>query len=206
MSVITQLATSLNRRDEEPNIHLAKKIVARADQKAVAELIACLQHKDKNIRHDCIKVLYEAAAIQPALIAPYYKRFLELLETGSTRMLWGAMTALDYVAQEIPGELYKALPKIVSGADKDSVIARDHAVGIFAKLSSKEQYAGKAFPALIRQLLTCPLNQLPMYAEIASVNVLQQHKQTCREALLKRLPEVVKESQRKRLMKVLRNL
>lgn len=206
MSVISQLATSLNRRDEEPNIDLAKKIAAKADHKAVAELILCLQHKDKKIRHDCIKVLYETASIKPALIAPYWRNFLELLETGSTRMLWGAMTALDSIAEEIPAELYKALPTVESGAAKDSVIARDHAVGIFAKLSSMEKYASQAFPMLIRQLLICPLNQLPMYAEIATEHVLQQHRQTCRETLLKRFPEVAKESQRKRLMKVLRNL
>lgn len=206
MPVIAQLATSMNRRDEEPNIALAKKITAKADHAAVKELISYLWHKDKNIRHDSIKVLYEAAAIHPAMIAPYYNDFIRLIETGNNRMLWGAMTALDYVAQEIPGELFKVLPKIEAGAEKDSVIARDHAVGIFAKLASSEKYAKKVLPVLIRQLLTCPLNQLPMYAEITLKHIQQREKPLIREALLKRLPEVIKDSQRKRLVKVIGNL
>ena len=39
MTVIPKLASSLNRRDEVPNIELAKEIVKKGDKKAVKELV-----------------------------------------------------------------------------------------------------------------------------------------------------------------------
>ena len=69
MTIISRLASSLNRRDEVPNQALAIEIAANADGNAVAELVENLGHKNKNIRHDCIKVLYEIGERVPSLIA-----------------------------------------------------------------------------------------------------------------------------------------
>jgi hypothetical protein len=49
MSILNQLATALNRRDEVPNQELAKKIVKSKDKDAVKELVDNLNNKDKNI-------------------------------------------------------------------------------------------------------------------------------------------------------------
>ena len=76
MSVISKLASSLNRRDEIPNQELAKQIAAKKDKNAVQELVDHLNNKSKDIQNDCIKVLYEIGAINPALIASYSKEFL----------------------------------------------------------------------------------------------------------------------------------
>ncbi|MBK9731840.1 MAG: hypothetical protein IPO83_11240 [Chitinophagaceae bacterium] len=206
MSVLSQLASSLDRRDEEPNIELGKKIAAVADRNAVKELVSCLHHKNKNIRHDCIKVLYEIGERNPPLLVPYFSEFIALLETGNSRMLWGAMTALDYMALEVPDAMYKALSKIETAAGKDSVIARDHAVGIMAKLSSIGKYEAQSFRLLIRELQSCPLNQLPMYAEKTLETISKKNKPEFRKTLNERLTEIKKDSQRKRLMKVLDQL
>ena len=45
MDVIKQLAISLGRRDEVPNIDLAKKIVKSRDATAVKELVENLKNK-----------------------------------------------------------------------------------------------------------------------------------------------------------------
>ena len=69
MTIIDQLATSLNRKDEAPNQELAKQIANNNDTHAVKELVENCNNKNKGIQSDCIKVLYETAMIQPKLIA-----------------------------------------------------------------------------------------------------------------------------------------
>src|SRR6266498_2301131 len=98
MSILSQLATSLDVRSEVPNQVLAKKIIKASDKKAVKELVENLDNKDKNIQGDCIKVLYEIGEQEPELIASYDKEFLALLDHKNNRLVWGAMTALDGIA------------------------------------------------------------------------------------------------------------
>ncbi|HUM46151.1 MAG TPA: hypothetical protein PLD84_04430 [Chitinophagales bacterium] len=203
MSVLPQLATSLNRRDEVPNTELAKKIAESHNHAAVKELVSQLYHKDKNIQHDCIKVLYETGERNPSLIAPYFNDFLKLLESRNNRMLWGAMTALDTIALEKPAATDAALLKIEAAASKGSVIARDHAVNIFIKLCTISRYAEHAFNLLILQIQWCPANQLAMYAEKALPLITGKNKRKFVQAVSGRLPIIVKESARKRLKKIL---
>lgn len=73
MSIINQLASALGRRDEVPNQELAKKIAETNDEAAVQELVENLQHKNKDIQNDCIKVLYEIGELKPGLISTYSK-------------------------------------------------------------------------------------------------------------------------------------
>ena len=69
MSVLSKLATALNRKDEIPNVALAEEIVRKNDAGAVSQLVANLYNRDKNIQSDCIKVLYEIGQRDPKLIA-----------------------------------------------------------------------------------------------------------------------------------------
>ena len=83
------LSTSLNRKDELPNIHLAEIIVQKNDQSAVKELVDHLPANNKNIQSDCIKVLYEIGQRNPNLINGYIKKFIDLLNHGNNRLIWG---------------------------------------------------------------------------------------------------------------------
>ena len=167
MSILTQLATSLNRRDEVPNQALAKKIAGRRNVAAVRELVDNLANRDKNIQSDCIKVLYEIGERDPQLIAPYCAVFGDLLDSPNNRLVWGAMTALDQIALAAPHSVFALLSKVRATANAGSVITRDHAVGIFTRLGALPPYAEACFPLLIEQLRTCPNNQLPHYAELS---------------------------------------
>ncbi len=69
MSIIHLLSTSLNRKDELPNIHLAETIIQKADQPAVKELIDHLAANNKNIQANYINVLYEIGQRNPNLIS-----------------------------------------------------------------------------------------------------------------------------------------
>lgn len=203
MSIVSKLASSLGRRDEVPNQELAQQIVKSKNKKAVSELVENLANKDKNIQSDCIKVLYEIGERQPDLIAGYDKEFLALLDSKNNRLVWGAMTALDCVASTEPGRVYKHLGRILSAADAGSVITKDHAVGILIKLAGEKKYADNALTLLLDQLRSCATNQLGMYAE-RSLNVIpDDRKSSFVKVLTGRLRDIEKESQRKRVEKVI---
>lgn len=206
MTVLDKLATALNRRDEVPNQELAIDIVHTNDRNAVKELVENLAHKDKNIQSDCIKVLYEIGERQPALIAPYYREFGKLLDSKNNRLVWGAMTALDSITKKEPKGVYSLLAKVLDLADSGSVITRDHAVGILVQLGTMKQYADKCWPLLVGQLLTCPNNQFPMYAEMSLALVNDKNKGALQKAMTQRFDGLEKESQKKRVAKVLKRL
>lgn len=206
MTILDKLATALNRRDEVPNQELAKEIVSATDRRAVRELVDHLTDNDKNIQSDCIKVLYEIGAREPALIAPYCGEFGKLLDSRNNRLVWGAMTALDSIAASEPTSVYKLLWKILAVADSGSVITRDHAVGILVKLACIKQFADQCLPLLVEQLMTCPTNQFPMYAEMSAVVVDEKYRAALQKVMTRRLPGLEKESQRKRVAKVLKRL
>lgn len=206
MSVIERLASSLGRRDEVPNRELAADVVARNDKNAVKELIENLGARNKNIRHDCIKTLYEIGSLTPALIAEYYPNFVSLIDDKDNRMQWGGMTALSSIVSEKPKEIFASLGKIIDAADRGSVITRDHCVKILVALSSNTAFAGKTFPLLNEQLMTCPINQLPMYSEYALPVITDENKEKFTKTLTARFDEIEKDSARKRLEKIIKKL
>lgn len=206
MSVIPRLATSLNRQDEVPNRELAIEIAANADTAAVAELVENLNHKSKDIRYDCIKVLYETGEQAPSIIAAHANQFAALLESKDNRMQWGGMTALNAIASERPDVVFAAIAQLAAVADKGSVITRDNFVAILIKLSGIPQYCEQTIPLLNEQMLSCPANQLPMYAENALPVMTGNHKAEFVRTLSGRLGDFEKESKRKRVEKVLKRL
>lgn len=206
MTVIDKLAISLNRRDEIPNLELAKQITDSDDRNAVRQLIENLNHKNKDIQSDCIKVIYEIGSLKPKLIAGYINQLVPLLDSKNNRLQWGAMAALNSVTNESPEEIYSALSKIIIAADKGSVITNDHCVAILIKLCAVKQYAGDAFSLLNERLLICPTNQLPMYVENALPVITNKNKVIFSNTLTSRLGEIDKESKLKRVEKVLKKL
>ncbi|MGG7663606.1 HEAT repeat domain-containing protein [Dyadobacter sp. BHUBP1] len=206
MTVISRLATSLGRRDEVPNQELAIEIATNGDGSAIADLIENLSHKSKDVRHDCIKVLYEIGERMPPLIAAYADQFAALLGSKDNRMQWGAMTALNAIAREKPEVVFAAVPQLAAVADKGSVITRDNFVAILIKLSGIPAYADQTLPLLNEQMLSCPSNQLPMYAENALPVISAAHKAIFVKTLTSRLGDFEKESKRKRMEKVLKRL
>lgn len=206
MSITGKLASSLGRNDEAPNIELANVIAAAEDKAVVKELVALLAHKSKDWQNDSIKVLYEIGAIKPMLIAGYLEEFVRLLDTKNNRLQWGLMTATNTIVAEKPGEVFEYLPVLATAVEKGSVITRDNYVAILVKLYTVPKYADDAFALLKEQLLHCPANQLPMYAENAAPVINVRHKPAFISALQSRLDEFEKESKKKRVEKVLKKI
>ncbi len=206
MSIINQLASSLGRRDEAPNQALAKTVAENGDKKAVKELVENLNHKNKDIQNDCIKVLYEIGELKPELIANYINDFLAVLGHKNNRLQWGGMTALNYISKIKPKAVFENLPQIIEAAEQGSVITRDNAVNILINLAAVPKYASDAFDLLIDQLLNCSTNQLPMYAERALPIINEKNKAVFVETLNMRLDDIEKESKRRRVEKVIKKI
>ena len=206
MSVLDKLATALGRRDEVPNVELAKEIAAKNDKAAVKELVATLQSKNKDIQFDCIKTLYEIGYVNPALIADYAKDFIVQLDSKNNRMQWGAMTALSGIVSENPKAVYAALGKIAAVAEKGTVITKDHYAKILTSLGAIKQYADDAFTLLIALLQNAPTNQLPKYAENAVPLITEKNKPVFIRTLTARLGDFDAGTKLKRLEKVLQKV
>lgn len=203
-SIIEFLSTSRQRRDEQPNIELARKIAADNNKAAVEELTLLLD--DKKLQNDSIKVLYETGEINPSLLVSYYQKFIALLTDKNNRLQWGAMTALYTLTSEIPEKINTALPEILSAASNGSVIIRDHAVKILIRLYAHPSYHSSALPLIKEQLTLAPVNQLPMYAELLLNGIRPEDAIIIRQVLLMRLEDVEIPSKKKRIEKVIQKL
>lgn len=100
--------------------------------------------------------------------------------------------------------IYSSLAKIISVADKGTVITKDHCVKILAAIYGVNLYAEKAFPLLIEQMLNAPVNQFPSYAEQALSFVNDKNKNVFVKTITSRLGEFEQESKMRRLEKVLK--
>jgi hypothetical protein len=207
VSVLEELATALGRRDEVPNQELARRIVREGNAADVRELVENLGHKDRGIQSDCIKTLYEIGAANPDLVASYYKQFGKLLDSKNSRLVWGAMMALDTIALKQSKDVHGMLSKILEVADNSgSVIARDHAVGILAKLATLKSYKRDCVALLIEQLMRCPNNQFAMYVEVSAPVIDPDNRKRFRQVIETRMQELERESQKKRVAKALKKL
>ena len=116
------------------------------------------------------------------------------------------MTALDMIASINTKGVYDLLPEIIMAVDKGSVITIDHGVGILASLSSNPDFSKTTFPLLMEQLIKCRAKQLAMYAEKSIAAVSSANLGQFIDILESRIPDLDRESQKKRIEKVIRTV
>lgn len=206
MTVINQLSSSLGQKGNDANIALAKEIAETENAEAINELVDNLWNKDKKIQADCIKTLYETAYIKPDLIAEYYSEFLELLLSKNNRLVWGGMIALMTITDLKNKELFAAIDLISDTVRNGSVITIDCGVEIFAKLNKYSDYQDKVENLLIDQLWKCPIKQLPQYMEKVTISITERNKEIYLKIINERKAECERDSQIKRLDKVLKQI
>lgn len=207
MAVADRLACALGRRDEVPNVKLAVTVAARGDRAAMRELVSLVDSGHRDQRSDAIKVLYEIGDREPSLIAPYVNDVARWLADTTQRIVWGAMTALHTIADHDPSAVAPHFSTVRDVAKRtDSVIARDHAVGVFAALTRHAPSARAATAALLDALRTAPDNQFPAYAEIAVEALGISHTAILTAVLTTRIPSLTKESQKRRVERALRSI
>ena len=205
-SIVDQLAYSLGRRDEIPNVELAEKISREKDKESVFELVACLQHTSAAIRNDAIKVLYEIGERNPDLIIEYHTAFMKALSHKDNRMKWGAMSALSSISKSKPELLAPELTLIVKAMDEGSVITRDHGIYILTNIGRIKKYHDDCMELLLEQIDKAPVNQVPMYAEKTAEIISKPYLRRFENILRSRKDVMEIPSKQKRLEKLLKSM
>jgi hypothetical protein len=206
MSVINRIAYYQNRRDEVPNQELAHQLAQSEDKAGIQEIAENLWNKKKNVRSDCLKVLYEIGYIRPDLIADYVNDFLELLKDKENRMVWGAMIGLATIADLRPHEIWEHIDEVINAVDKGTLITVVWGVKTLAHIAKVNRtYHSKLFPILLVQLQTCIPRDVPMHAESILVAVEKDDSASFLTTLEKRKPELTA-SQLTRLNRVIKKV
>ena len=204
MSVLNRIAHFQGRRDEAPNQELARELVASRDTQGIREIAENLTHKEKNVRSDCLKVLYEIGYLAPELIADYTADFLELLSSRDNRMVWGGMIALATVARQRPHEIWAQIDRVVETAQRGTLITTVWGVRALAQLAAvDEEYRRKLFPLLLDFLRRSIPRDVVTHAESMLPAVDESHRRDFVEVLESRQAEMTP-AQRTHLRKVLK--
>jgi hypothetical protein len=206
MSALNKIAFFQNRRGEIPNQELARALAISKDRRGIQEIAENLWNKNRSIRSDCLKVLYEIGYIDPGLIADYVDDFLKLLRDKENRMVWGAMIALASVADRRPKEIWQSIEDVVRVTKRGTVITLVWGVRTMARVAAATpRYRKVLFPILIGHVRTCIPRDVPTHAESMLCAVTKSNSKEFLGVLEKRRKEL-SPSQTARLKKVIRRV
>lgn len=189
--ILQRLACHQDRRDEGPNQELAQELCDTADHQGIQVIADNLWNKDKAVRADCIKVLYEIGYRKPELVASYWPEYLKLLKSRDNRMNWGAMIALSTIAALVADSLYPHAAEIQAAMQRGSVITVDAGVQTLVILAASHPKRQEALlPFLFEHLRTCRPKDVPQHAEKTLPAVDAGHKVEFIAILEKRLEDL----------------
>ena len=203
---IEKTAYALERNDEEPNINLAVELVKKNSKSGVLEIVNGLKSAQVQTANDCIKVLYEIGERKPELIADFASDFIELLHSRNNRLVWGGMTALTFIADLKPDEIYKKRESIIRAYNRGSVITIDNSITVFAKLiKANKTYAKTITPILLNHFQKCRAKEIPQHIERAFLCINANNCEEFKDVLQKRYNELT-DSQKKRVDKIIKKI
>ena len=206
MSTLEKIAYFQGRRDEVPNQVLAKELAGEKDKEGIKEIAKNLENGNKNIRSDCLKVLYEIGYLDPSLIAGYVDEFLKLLKAKDNRLVWGAMIGLASIASQRPKKVWASIDDVIRVTDSGTVISRMWGIRTLAQVAAADPiYRRKIFPLLIHQLRTCIPRDVPTHSESILCTVDHETKGEFLDVMESRCPELTS-AQLVRYKKVLKQL
>jgi len=206
MSAIKKISFYQNRRDEVPNQKLAHELAQKKDKKGIQEIAENLWNSNKNVRSDCLKVLYEIGYINPGLIENYVNDFLKLLNDKENRMVWGSMIGLATIADKRPKEIWEKKDDVISTIQNGTLITVVWGVKTLAKVAAADKkYSKKIFPILISELKKCLPRDIPMHTESMMCAINKENRNKFIEVIEKRQKELTA-SQSSRLKKVMKLL
>ena len=204
--IVDQLASSLKRMDQQPNIDLAARLSRAGDKEAIAALMQLAKTGSKPVRYDAIKVIYEIGRIEPEMLLWHGEGLIALLQAKENRMIWGSLQALETLCGIAPKLLAANLNTILGAADRSSVIAMDKTMAILAKLAADERFSKTVTPVLLLRLANSAPNQFPTYAEMAAATIPDKNKAQLLKIIEMRQSSIALVAKRSRLQKLTKNL
>ena len=116
------------------------------------------------------------------------------------------MIALSSIAKTVSEAIFKTLPRISKAVDKGSVITKDAGVAVYANLATVKNQKAEVLPMLFGELRKCPDKQWAQYAEKSFIAIDKESKEAFLGIINSRLKSLEKESQIKRVIKVLKEV
>lgn len=184
MSVVNSLASSLGRRDQEPNIAVGTALAERPDPMAVQELVLALAGDDGKLAGDASKALEELALRDPAQLAPHAAAIAGHLQSRNNRVVWGVATVLRPLAIAFPSAVAPHVGALMEGVSTGSVITQDHGVGALAATGDRA-----AMNFLLDHLRTCGHTHVALRAERVAPYVGDRAREF-RDSVESRIPEL----------------
>jgi len=210
IAIEKHLASSLNRRDQQPNIELAREIDRQLsenpDHDLVHELLQIARSGRKAARYDAVKVIYELGRMNPLHVTPFAEQIITLANTRDSRMIWAILQVLNILCDFEPALLMNNLNQLLAATDRSSVIASDNMMKILAKLNNIEDFSQTITPILLQRLTYSAPNQFPTYAELAAATIPGKNREQLLRIIDKRLTAIASGSKRKRLLRTRQNL
>lgn len=125
-------------------------------------------------RSDQIRLVLSACTLidtitetDPEFGLKFKDQLFKLLDNESLQVGWRALAAIENFCQLIPNEVYDKLEKIIRFMDSDSIVARDKANQVFAKLSVHDKFRDDCLDLMFEQINLAANNQSGQYAERA---------------------------------------
>lgn len=127
MNILLDLSSRLGGRTLEANSKVAARCLV--NPALLVQIVAGLEEEDSGIAGDCADVLSKVALQQPALVAPYAERLVELLFHPLKRMRWEANDALRHLTGLRPEVIGPALDWLAELMRSDeNFIVRESAI------------------------------------------------------------------------------
>ncbi|MBI9010687.1 MAG: hypothetical protein JEZ08_00540 [Clostridiales bacterium] len=205
MTYIKEIAYYKDDRSEVPNRDLAKKLANDNNKEGLDEISNYLMDKNKSIASDCLKVLYEASYINPALIVDYFDTFKTLLNSKNNRMVWGAMIAISSIATVGPEKVYEIRNLILNKIEKGTVITNVHGVYAIIHMAAYDVYYPELKETLFELQKKCRPVDFAKRAESMKAVIRLEDRESFVSLLESRKSELSKAAQ-KRVQKVVKSL
>lgn len=206
MTILSELSSSQDRRDQGPNRALAARLAASGTEAEIAELFGIVRSGKRAAAFDAIVVIFEVAGLAPKRILPHADDLLGFLKSKHNRVVWGTLDALEALCAPMPEAIMAHLNEILDAADRGSVIAKDRTMSILAQLNRIDRFHAIVTPVILQRLTHAAVNQTPMYAEMAAPTMRSVDIPGFRAVVSRRLSEISYPAKRKRLEKVLDRL
>ncbi|VAW24896.1 hypothetical protein MNBD_ALPHA11-871 [hydrothermal vent metagenome] len=210
LAIEKRLASSLKRKDQQPNIELAQELdeeLSKNPQSGpVTSLIEIASTGKKAAQYDAIKIIYELARLNPSHITPFTEQIIAMAQTDDSRIIWAVLQVLNILCDFEPVLLMSNLNSLLTATDRSSVIANDNMMAILAKLNNHKSFSQTITPILLQRLTHSAPNQFPTYAELAAGTIPDKNKDHLLKIIDQRLSAIASKPKRKRLLKIKQSL
>ncbi|HRA48914.1 MAG TPA: hypothetical protein PK819_12665, partial [Thermomicrobiales bacterium] len=144
LAIVSDLAGD---RDHARTRQFADLLANQSHPQQITELVALLGIRDKAIQRAAAHLVGEVSDHNPNLFLPHLDTLVACVRSGSGPVVWESLHVLVQVAVANPRAVEPYLETFIAAVDGPSIVARDHAVRILARLASIKEIRSRVLAA-----------------------------------------------------------